>query len=252
MSCLNKILALGAFFVAVGLLWLLAPAQGVPILAYHMVNEDPQPYSIDTVDFDRHMKYLAEQGYSAISLTEYFMARDGQTKLPDKPIIITFDDGYADNYLTALPILEKYQLKATVFVISEAVGQPNYLTWEQIKAMQFQHTEIGSHTASHIALGQADVTEKRRQIAKSKKTLEQNLGTPVDFLAYPFGSYDADIFPLLAETGYRGACTGVPGYNSLDQHVYTLKRISIPRPKYGLWEFKLRMLRASIYSKLGL
>ncbi|MPN14596.1 hypothetical protein SDC9_161923 [bioreactor metagenome] len=167
-------------------------------------------------------------------------------------MIITFDDGYEDNYRTALPILEKYRFKATVFIISDAVGQPGYLTWEQIKAMQGRQTEIGSHTAGHVALAETGYQEKSRQFRKSKQVLEQQLGTPVEFLAYPFGSYDADVFPLLQEAGYRGACTGIPGFNRLDQEAFTLRRISVPRPKFGLLEFKLRLIRANIYSRLGI
>lgn len=252
MSRLVKFLALCAFFAVFAVVWLCIPAPGVPILAYHMVNDQEEAYSIAPAQFAAQIAYLAERGYTAISLQEYFMARDGLGQLPDKPVIITFDDGYADNYLTALPILERHGMKATVFVISEAVGQPGYLTWEQIREMQARNTEIGSHTASHVALREVDDREKRRQLQESAKVLQQNLQTPVQFLAYPFGSFEPGVFRVLQETGYRGACTGKPGINRLDQAVYALKRINVPRPKYGLWEFKIRLLRANIYSRLGI
>ncbi|MEG6584931.1 polysaccharide deacetylase family protein [Dendrosporobacter sp. 1207_IL3150] len=252
MSRLAKMLALGAFFIVAIVSWLFDPVRGVPILAYHMVNEQQEVYSIDTKDFDSQMKYLMDNGYTAISLNEYFQAREGRWQLPKKPIIITFDDGYIDNYQTALPILEKYGLKSTVFVISEAVGQPGYMTWGQIKAMQTRNTEIGSHTVSHVPLAQVDFEEKKRQVSVSKETIERNLGRPIEFLAFPFGSYDTTMPEILKKAGYRGACTGITGLNRNAQEAYTLKRINVPRPKYGLWEFKVRLLRANIYSKLGI
>ncbi len=145
MNRINKILALGVFFVAIGG-WLLYPARGVPILAYHQVAAADDIYNIDPRDFEAQMSYLAANGYTAISLADMFAAGRGEKALPAKPVIITFDDGYEDNYLTALPIMEKYGMRGTVFVIASLVGQPEYLNWDEIRDLRDHRTEIGSHT----------------------------------------------------------------------------------------------------------
>jgi peptidoglycan/xylan/chitin deacetylase (PgdA/CDA1 family) len=239
-------LALFALVLLIG--WLTHPNDGVPILAYHRVSEDEERYSVSPQQFDEQMQFLQQQGYTAISLTEMADAFSGGKKLPPKPIVISFDDGYADNLLTALPILEKYGMKATVFVIAGSVGQPNYVTWDQAVEMLRRGVEIGSHTISHVILSQATDAQKQEEILQSKVVLEGQLGTPVQFLAYPFGQFDASLFPLLQQAGYRGACTGIAGLNFTGDPPYRWKRVNVPRPKFGMAEFRLRLLRAQLVS----
>jgi peptidoglycan/xylan/chitin deacetylase (PgdA/CDA1 family) len=175
-------------------------------------------------------------------------AFSGRRKLPAKPVIITFDDGYADNYLAALPILEQFGMKATVFVIAGSVGQPEYLSWEQAAQLPLRGVEIGSHTMNHVALKEVAEQQKRQELIESKKMLEGQLSTPVDFLAYPYGSFDASLFPLLQQAGYRGACTGIAGLNFASDQPYAWKRINVPRPKLGMVEFRVRLIRAQLLS----
>lgn len=252
MRHMNKILALCAFLVVSLFIWSFIPTSGVPIIAYHRVNDDHEIYSVSPTEFDGQMRYLAERGYTAVSLAELINAREGKGNLPDKPIVITFDDGYADNLLNALPILEKYRLKATVFIISSSVGQETYLTWDQIRELQARQTEIGSHTDSHAALSELELQGRESEVRTSKVVLEQQLGTPVEFLAYPFGKYDAAMPDILQQAGYRGACTGVTGLNFIATNQYLLKRVNVPQPKYDLWEFRARLLRAHLYAKFGM
>lgn len=251
MSRAYRTTALFFFVLFLAAIWLVYPA-GVPILAYHMVSDEPEIYSVDSRDFETQMSYLAAQGYTAISLAELFDATGGKARLPAKPVVITFDDGYEDNYSQALPIMEKYGMKATVFVIAGSVGQPGYLSWQQIQEMHNRHTEIGSHTMTHMALNELSPAERRQEIVDSKILLEQHLGTPVEFLAYPYGQFDTAIQEILREAGYRGACSGIAGFNLKGGNAYALKWVNIPRPQYGLWEFRLRLLRANVYSKLGI
>jgi len=248
---MNRVLALSGFFVMCILSWLVWAGPGVPILAYHQVSEADDIYSVTAMQFEEQMSYLQEKGYTAISLEELFDFYEGKMSLPDKPIIITFDDGYEDNFLAALPIMEKYNMRSTVFIITGLVGTPDYLSWQQIAAMQASHTEIGSHTVSHIALGDSSPEQQRREIATSKAILEKYVGT-VKFFAYPYGQFTAITQQILREAGYLGACSGIAGLNSKGVDVYALKRVNVPHPKYGLGEFRLRLLRANIYSKLGI
>ena len=115
----NKIKVGLALVLLLGLGWLFnyvsKPAQGMPILLYHMVNDGKSSYAITPTEFEEQMKYLKEEGYTTISLLEYVKARKGKLNLPEKPLVISFDDGYLDNYTVALPIMKKYDFKGTVF-----------------------------------------------------------------------------------------------------------------------------------------
>ncbi|MEN6413907.1 MAG: polysaccharide deacetylase family protein [Veillonellales bacterium] len=250
MKRISKLLALGAFFMLAAGVWLSSPGAGVPILEYHQVVDDQEMYSISPADFASQMEYLARHGYTAISLKEFCDVKEGKYKLPAKPVIITFDDGYDDNYFTALPIMERYGMRASVFVISGLVGEPDYLTWDQIRELAQHQIEVGSHTVNHVPLGQVDSAECQQEVAESKQVIEAQLGKKVEFLTYPYGSFNAAAAETLRRAGYRGALTGVVGLNFSGDNTYTLKRINVPRPKLGLLEFRVRLFRALLYSKL--
>jgi len=247
----SRMKIISSFFIICMLIWLALPGPGVPILAYHQVSPADEIYSVTAAQFEEQMHYLREQGYTAISLAELFNFYEGRFTLPDKPIIITFDDGYEDNLLTALPIMEKYKMRCTVFIVAGLVGTPEYLSWQQIADLQAGHTEIGSHTMSHIALGDSSPDQQRREVATSKAMLEEHVGS-VKFFAYPYGQFTPMTQQILREAGYLGACSGIAGLNSKGVDVYALKRVNVPHPKYGLEEFRLRLLRANVYSKLGI
>lgn len=249
---MNKFLVLGICAVILAVGWLVFPTAGVPILAYHQVSDADDVYSVTAAQFEEQMNYLASKGYTAISLQELFDAYEGKAKLPDKPIVITFDDGYEDNLLAALPIMEKYHMRGTVFVAAGLVGTPEYLSWQQISSMQERHTEIGSHTVSHVGLSGLSPEQQRIEIVNSKAMLEQHIGKPIQFLAYPYGQFAPVTQQVLQEAGYKGACSGITGVNHKGIDPYALKRVNIPHPKYGLGEFRLRLFRAHLYSKLGI
>lgn len=252
MSRLRSGLALLAALVAALIAWLAYPAGGVPILAYHQVNDEGGKYSISIRDFGEQMAYLTQQGYTAVTMAQLADFMAGEGPLPPKAVVITFDDGYADNFTNALPLLEKYGLKATVFIITDKVGQPGYLAWDEIRQMRSRGIEIGSHTLGHLALNELDMPEKVRQVTVSKAILEKELGGQIGVLAYPYGLFDATLFDILRSAGYKGACAGVNGLNKPGDNPYSLKRINVGRDRIGLAEFRLRLLRAGIYSKLSL
>jgi len=253
----QKILLIVVVCLALALdtLWSRVGTQGVPILAYHQVtseivdDEDEMHYSVSPEEFAEQLNYLKNKGYQSVSLHDVFEAREGRAQLPAKPIVLTFDDGYKDNYTVALPIMEQYGFSGTVFIIVNSVGESEYLSWDEIRAMQQRHTEIGSHTLNHVSLRDTPLPEKRQEIAESKQLIENQIGQRVEFFAYPYGSYDQESFSLLRSAGYRGACAGIAGYNLPGDNLpYRLKRVNIPRPRFGLLEFKLRLWRALLVS----
>ena len=232
--------------------WSLWPADGVPILAYHKVGDSDEPYSVAPADFDAQMRWLAAEGYTAISLFDLIYHMTWGTALPPKPIVITFDDGYADNLYNALPILEKHGMKATVFVITDRVGRDVYLNWKEIRELKARGTEIGSHTLAHRALTDLPPAERLQDARSSKDAIEWQIEYPVFFLAYPYGRADAAAMDTVKQAGYLGACGTKPGLNKRGDNIYALKRINIPRSDFGIFEFRMRLLRANIYARLGI
>lgn len=126
--------------------------RAVPVLNYHQINDrDENSLTVHTDEFDEQMKYLSDNGYHTITPEEMMDAWENGTPLPEKPVILTFDDGYVDNYKNAYPILEKYNLKGTIFLISDFIGTyPNYMTWAQSMRCSRAASSISRATRSPI------------------------------------------------------------------------------------------------------
>lgn len=256
--------ALGSIFLALCLLagvlglWLyLTPApEGFPILEYHMVNDQPDEdgydYAVPVEEFKAQLDYLQAEGYHTITLLEYMKAKKGKFTLPSKPIVLTFDDGYVDNYTTLLPLLEERGMKAVVFMVTNDIGRPGYLTWDQLRDMQGRGIELGSHTANHQPLTTLDPQMKNDELKLSKLLMEWNGLQTVFSFSYPNGAYDEALPGMLKENEYLAAVTGEAGLNDMKTDPYLLHRINIPHPHLGLWEFKARLLKGEVFAKLGL
>lgn len=229
--------------------------EGFPILEYHMVQqEDPKDayaYNVPVEDFQQQLDYLQEQGYTTISIRDYLRAKKGLLQLPEKPIILTFDDGYESNYKELLPILEERGLKATIFMVTNDIGKDGYLSWQQLKDMEKRGIEIGSHTANHLPLTGMSLDEAREEVKLSKLLMEWNGMKTIYTLSYPNGKYTTDLEQMLKEEEYLAAVTGDAGLNTFDTAPYQLQRINIPHPTFGLTEFKWRLLKGRIFAQLG-
>ena len=142
----------------------------VLVLNYHMVNSMYISLSIEPEDFDWQMKYLVEHGYHTISPDDLYDFLAGQGTLPDRPVLITFDDGYVDNYTNAYPILKKYNLKATIFVVTGFLSKrKGYLTWDQLREMEQNGIAIESHTVTHAPLPDLPDERIREELVESKR-----------------------------------------------------------------------------------
>ncbi|MFC2337823.1 MAG: polysaccharide deacetylase family protein [Negativicutes bacterium] len=229
------------------------PPEGVLILEYHKVNDwSDDSYTVPTADFAAQLDELSARGYTTISLLDFLRAKKGKQKLPDKPVILTFDDGYLDNYTDMLPLLEARGMKATVFMVTNDIGLPGYLTWDALRDMQERGIEIGSHTANHLPLTGMPPSEAEKEVKLSKLLLEWNGIRTVFGFSYPNGSYAEYISAILKRNEYLAAVTGDPGLNTMDTDPYLLQRINIPRPRLGLTEFRLRLFKADLCDRLGL
>lgn len=230
--------------------------DGIPVLNYHQINDtEKNALTVNTEQFEAQMKYLSENGYTTITPADMLDAWENGTKLPEKPVIITFDDGYLDNYNHAFPILEKYQLKATIFLISDYVNTyPNYLTWSAVQDMQESGLiDFESHTLSHEELTKApSLDEAKHQLIGSKQAIEWNLGKQVNFIAYPCGEYDADIEQATKDADYRAAFTVNYGLAEPGEDPFILDRVPIfGSNSHTLARFKLRLTFAPLFAPLN-
>ena len=239
---------------ACGLFLYFMPApKGVPILEYHMTNTtSDMVYNVPPAELEEQLSYLEQQGYTTISVLDFLRAKKGKQELPEKPIILTFDDGYADNYTVLLPMLEKHGMKATVFMVTNNIGLEGYLTWDQLRDMQNRGIEIGSHTANHLPLGNMEAAEANDELKLSKLIMEWNGLRTIFTLSYPNGSYNEALPAMLRDNEYLAAVTGDAGLNTFQTDPYLLQRTNIPKPRFGLPEFRLRLLKTELFTRLGI
>ncbi|OGX44076.1 MAG: hypothetical protein A3G38_01415 [Omnitrophica WOR_2 bacterium RIFCSPLOWO2_12_FULL_51_8] len=241
------ILGLAALSLSAALLALQAnKAYVAPILMYHSVIPDAHSYdplTITPISFARQMAFLKQRRFNVISLEALAdLIRSGK-KVPPRTLAITFDDGCIDNYTTVFPILKKYQVPATMFVITEEVGRPrgDKMTWGQLKEMQDSGlVSIGSHSLSaepliNIPLGE----ELRRCVFDSKKMIEERLGRKVNSFSYPEGRFNGAIRQMVIDAGYRLAVATSPGKRFSNMDVFALKRLRISSSSDDLFVFGL-------------
>ena len=229
------------------------PPEGVLILEYHKVNDwSEDSYTVKPEDFAAQMDELRAQGYETISILDFLRAKKGKQTLPEKAVIVTLDDGYKDNYTDMLPIMESRGMKATAFMVTNDIGLPGYLTWDMLRDMQNRGIEIGSHTANHLPLTEMSPADAREEVQLSKTLMEWNGIKTIFGLSYPNGKYKDFMPQMLKESEYLAAVTGDAGLNTFETNPYLLHRINIPRPHFGIEEFRLRIWKAKIFARLGL
>jgi peptidoglycan/xylan/chitin deacetylase (PgdA/CDA1 family) len=209
-----------------------ANTKVLPILMYHFTP----------TDFDSQMQYLMSHGYTTITMAQATAGLNNTGSLPAKPVVITFDDGYADQ-MNAFATLQKYQLKATFYIITGGetskwcIGVDRrwdqgyscgdfYLSWDQIAQLEASGLiEIGAHTVNHLYLAKQSAKIQNPEIIDNKITLEAHLGHPVLTFAYPYGSYTATTVNLVRAAGFTSAVTTLTGTVQSRSKLLTLYRI---------------------------
>jgi len=209
---------------------LVAPKLGVavPVLYYHLVDDNLwSPFHsmfMSPSDFANQMKYLKTAGYTVIPLAQIENA--GQYT---KPVIITFDDGYEDNYTNAYPVLKEYNFPATVFLISSFIGRTHYLTGQEILQMR-DLVSFQDHTVTHRSLATLSPAVQENELSASKQVIEALTGQKVFAAAYPDGSYDQTTIEIAKQLGYKYAFLMVPGgIYYTGENPYIIKRINVVR-----------------------
>lgn len=216
-------------------------AQVVPILYYHSVmREDGNELRMPPEQFEAQMAYLKNNGYQSISLEQLYKAFYQEGSLPAKPFVITFDDGYADNYTTAFPILTKYGFQATVFMVTSYINGQGFMSWDQLKELDASGWEIGGHTVSHPYLTKMDSLAMLSELKSSKVLLEKELGHPINCFAYPYGDRDGNVIQALKDTGYLIAVTTERGWADTKEDAWNMPRVYC-YASMGMKEFARRM-----------
>ncbi|HEY6910699.1 MAG TPA: polysaccharide deacetylase family protein [Myxococcales bacterium] len=211
----------------VGLLLAAACVRGkpeVPILNYHSVAPEGDEFTVAPPTFERELDWLVANGYRTVSLHDLLESRDHGRRLPERSVILTFDDGKEDALRTVLPALRKRGMRGTFFVITGAVGRPGYLTWDGVRALAAAGMEIGSHTVTHARLADLDKERVDEELRRSRAALESELGRPIEALAYPYNSVRASIRRAAGAAGYRVAVAGAD-HGSRD--VLSLRRATV-------------------------
>lgn len=214
-----------------------APLTGyclkVPILTYHhiqpqkdAVSKQQSSLSIDSNIFDGQMAYLAANGYTPIFANELINALVTHSVLPGKPVVVTMDDGYVDNHTFALPILQKYNIKANLMLATGLVGSnPDMLTWSQVQDMKnsglFYFT---NHTWSHQSVTRTSQSKIETEIDTAKTQIEQYTGQSVNIFTYPYGEFNNNAIQILQNKGYVGAFSTIPGFYQCDSFIMSLHR----------------------------
>ncbi len=221
--------------------------RSVPVFAYHRITTNKDIYSMPPDTFEAQMKYLHDKGYRSISLNEYVAKREKEPEAFYKNFVITFDDGYCDNNRVAMPIMKKYDYTGTIFIAIKYMAWPGYVTWQDVVSLKENGWEIGSHTYNHVALAKATPEELDTELKNSKEFLNKfDPDFKVNTIAYPFGSYNDDVYNALARNGYIAAVTGIDGVNTVDTPVYQLYRVNIFNDGKDVKMFAKRLLWAQL------
>ncbi len=208
----------------------------VPILMYHYISVPPpgadavrRDLSVAPDLFESHLRYLQEAGYHSISLRDLVYHLTLGWPLPPKPIILTFDDGYRDNYENAFPLLKKYGFRGTFFLVTDLIdeGRAAYMTWPQIKEMYQAGMEFGAHSRNHPDLRGKPSDYLVWQSLGPSETIEYNLGERPRFYSYPSGQYDEKAIEVIRSAGYWAGLTIHQGMTHSSQRLFELQRIRV-------------------------
>ena len=212
---------------------------GVPVLYYHSVDpSEANEVIISPERFKEQLQFIKDSGYTTLTMTELNDYILNNTPIPEKSIVITFDDGYADNYANAFPILKELDMKATIFVISNFTDNDGYyMTSQQLKEMSDYGIDIQSHTASHSHLNQLTYEEQLNELKTSKEKIESITGKPVISIAYPFGDFDDNSIAASKDAGYSLSFNTNRGLSDRDDNPLSLNRIYISSA-YSIEQFK--------------
>jgi peptidoglycan/xylan/chitin deacetylase (PgdA/CDA1 family) len=212
------------------------------MLLYHKVGPPPvgsrhPEISVTPERFAEHLSTLRALGRTTIPLSRYVAYRRGDATLPPRPVVITFDDGYLNNYEHAFPALQRFGATATIFLVSELLGGTNrwdayepqepLLDLQRVREMQRAGVDFQSHTATHARLTAIPPAAALDELRRSRESLQQALGAPVDAIAYPWGAHDDTVMRLAEDAGYAAGTILRRRANFDHTPMFALRRIEV-------------------------
>jgi len=227
--------------------------SGLRILMYHRVT-DAHPSNrlcVPVAQFTEQMRFLHEAGYQTVTLAQAVQWAEGRTTRAPQSLVLTFDDGFEDNFRYAYPAMARYGFTGCFFVPSGFIeaganghaAEDRPMSWSQLSELLQHGHEVGAHSISHVKLTTVDATRMRREVRGSKDALEQRLKQPIEFFCYPSGDHNEAVKQAVRESGYRGACTVQPGANLPGQDPFALTRTEISAFD-SRWDFEKKLAGA--------
>jgi peptidoglycan/xylan/chitin deacetylase (PgdA/CDA1 family) len=217
--------------------------SAVPILMYHDIARDApatfRKYVVSPQAFRSQMRWLAMAGYNTIGLDLLLGAKEARAALPDRPVVITFDDGFTSAVENAVPVLQAHGFTATFYLVAGLMGKSSrwlgtdpgmsrpMLDWEGARGLRALGFTCGSHTVTHPKLTQLDPASRLEELTRSRKILQDGLGDSVDHFAYPYGDHDGSVRDEVERCGYRSAVSVKIGLSEGDDDLYALHRVPI-------------------------
>ena len=209
------------------------PDKNVPVLCYHNIKshlDKATAYTISTSNFESHLKMLFDDGYKSILPEDHYEYFLDDICIPDRPVIISFDDTRIEHFSIAAPLLKKYGFKGTFFIMTIAIGKKNYMTADQIKSLASDGHSIQLHTWDHQDLRKLPSADWPKQIDKPKALLENIVGKKVEHLSYPFGAWNENAIQEVKKRGIKTAYQLNAKQHSTEK-LHTLRRLLVP----GTW-----------------
>lgn len=225
---MNSLLAASGLEMTAPLLGKSMANATIPVLLYHRVGYTTDQLTVTPERFCNDLALLVDYGYQAISLQQFqnFLLGGGGD-LPEQPVLITLDDGYVDNYENAFPILQNFGMSATFFIITGLLWTSGRLSPALLREMAENGMCFGSHTVTHRPLASLPPQEAEEELNSSRATLESILGTAVNTISYPCGSYNDMIMQLTQKDGYQEGFTVRNGTCSTYSSLFELRRIPV-------------------------
>ncbi len=247
MTIFLTLLLIGLIIFSLRFTWWLPPKRGLVALMYHNIDTPPNPkdpaFYVEPQTFAKQIDFMLKRGFTPINFDDL----TAPTPMPKKPILITLDDGYLNNYTKAYPILKQKNVKANIFLTCDKIGQdPKYITWPQVLEMQNSGlVAFGSHTLSHPRLRNLPTKEAEKEIALSKTKLQEKLAKTITAFCYPYGSgaFDKRIRPLVFKAGYLFDFSTKKGISKWPWNNKKTIYRAFPRGGEGMFDFYLQITR---------
>jgi peptidoglycan/xylan/chitin deacetylase (PgdA/CDA1 family) len=210
------------------------------VLYYHRIDEEAHRSCVTPRAFAEQMAHLRREGFAVLPLADVRRHLDEHTPFPPSAVTVTFDDGFADNYTSAFPILQRESIPATIFLAAQYIGTQELpvlrdrsglkpLSWEQVGELARHGIDLGAHTLTHRSLTLLPEDEIRHEVLGSREAIEQHAGVSVRTFCYPRGHFDERVKQIVRDAGFEVACTTLPGCVTPNTHPFSLRRTFVAR-----------------------